>query len=226
VEPRPSGTAIALRDRDSGIEVLLVHKGGGRQFHAGSWVFPGGAVDDDDRNGLAPDDHLGACRVAAIRETFEESGVHVEPGSLVAFSHWTTPEMAPRRFATWFFLATVDASAEHVPTFDGQEIQDAAWMTPGVALERHHAGEIDLPIPQYVSLLGLREHPTAAAAQQAARAAEPVRYLGQLRDAGGGRMVFVYEADAAYGGHPLDAPGPRHRLVIDGRQMTYEPLTP
>lgn len=219
---RDAGTAIPLRDGPGGLEVLLVHKGKGPQFHAGSWVFPGGAVDDADRAASATGDGVGAGAMAAARETFEESGVRLEPGSLVPFSHWTTPEVAPRRFATWFFLAATDPATDHVPVFDGHEIQDAAWMSPRRALDRHHDGEIDLPVPQYVSLLTLLESPTVERALAAAVARTPVAHLGRLRDDGNGRMVFVYESDAAFDGRPLDTPGARHRLVIDGRRMRYE----
>jgi 8-oxo-dGTP pyrophosphatase MutT (NUDIX family) len=216
-----AGTAIPVRDGAAGLEVLLVHKGSGPQFHAGSWVFPGGKVDPEDRAGVPDGDRLAACAVAAVRETAEEAGVALDPASLVPFAHWTTPEGAPRRFATWFFLATPVVGGDHAPSFDGSEIQNAAWLTPQQALDQHHDGELDLPVPQYVSLLALADAPDVAAACAAAQANEPIEYLGRLREDDRGRLVFVYLPDAAFDGGPLDTPGARHRLVIDGRHMRY-----
>jgi 8-oxo-dGTP pyrophosphatase MutT (NUDIX family) len=68
VTPRPSATVLLVRGTDPW-EVLLVHRPGGADFAPGAYVFPGGAVHDEDR---AWDDQIAA---AAIRETFEETGI-------------------------------------------------------------------------------------------------------------------------------------------------------
>ena len=73
--PRPAATLILLRDGADGLEVLLMQRSPGAAFLGGAYVFPGGALDPADA-ALAPgDDPLGAYRVAAIRECFEEAGV-------------------------------------------------------------------------------------------------------------------------------------------------------
>jgi 8-oxo-dGTP pyrophosphatase MutT (NUDIX family) len=83
--PRPAATVLLLRDGPSGIEVFMQVRHQDMKFAAGALVFPGGRVDPEDHAlaantalspgtvALAPLD--GALRVAAIRETFEESGV-------------------------------------------------------------------------------------------------------------------------------------------------------
>ena len=53
---------------------------------------------------------------------------------LAWFAHWTPPPLAPRRFATWFFVGP--AAADHVVTIDGGEIHDSDWMRPADALVR------------------------------------------------------------------------------------------
>src|SRR6266540_3156703 len=68
VTPRPSATVLLVRGTEPW-EVLLVHRPGGADFAPGAYVFPGGAVHDEDR---AWDDQIAA---AAIRETFEETGI-------------------------------------------------------------------------------------------------------------------------------------------------------
>jgi 8-oxo-dGTP pyrophosphatase MutT (NUDIX family) len=89
--PRPAATVMLVRDTADGIKVFLMRRHSAMEFVAGVMVFPGGGVDDRDRNadiawfgpdpawwadrfGVEPD--LGEALVcAAARETFEESGV-------------------------------------------------------------------------------------------------------------------------------------------------------
>jgi 8-oxo-dGTP pyrophosphatase MutT (NUDIX family) len=80
----PSATILLLRDGSRGLEVFMVQRHHRIDFATGAMVFPGGKVDPADSDpALAP-----RCRgtealpeamrpfyVAAIRETFEESGV-------------------------------------------------------------------------------------------------------------------------------------------------------
>ncbi|MBB6566008.1 8-oxo-dGTP pyrophosphatase MutT (NUDIX family) [Kribbella sandramycini] len=90
-EPRPAATVILLRDTAAGPEVYLLRRQRSMAFAAGMTVFPGGRVDPTDAtvadswSGPAPEQfaaRLGcdaatasAYVAAAVRETFEESGV-------------------------------------------------------------------------------------------------------------------------------------------------------
>ncbi|MCV7114597.1 NUDIX hydrolase [Mycolicibacterium setense] len=89
--PRPAATVMLIRDAAESIEVFMMRRHAAMEFVAGVMVFPGGGVDDRDRNadiawfGPEPDwwaQRLGvdtglaeALVCAAARETFEESGV-------------------------------------------------------------------------------------------------------------------------------------------------------
>lgn len=90
--PRPAATVMLVRDGSAGsIEVFLMRRHSAMDFVAGVMVFPGGGVDNRDRNAdvawHGPDllwwaDRLGvdaelaeALVCAAARETFEECGV-------------------------------------------------------------------------------------------------------------------------------------------------------
>jgi len=92
VRPRPAATVVLLRDSPSGIEVYLLHRRRSMPFAGGMQAFPGGAVDlrdaDDPALGwLGPPPSVWVTRLgtsepvargfvcAAVRETFEESGV-------------------------------------------------------------------------------------------------------------------------------------------------------
>jgi 8-oxo-dGTP pyrophosphatase MutT (NUDIX family) len=73
-KPRPASTVLLLRDGlDTGLEVFMVERHHKMGFAAAARVFPGGRVDDADIEHA--DDTAGAFRIAAIRETFEESGI-------------------------------------------------------------------------------------------------------------------------------------------------------
>jgi 8-oxo-dGTP pyrophosphatase MutT (NUDIX family) len=96
---RPAATVMLVRDtwidRSGGLEVFLMRRHAAMQFAAGMTVFPGGGVDDRDRDAglvgarawFGPEPHWWAARFgidedlaealvcAAARETFEESGV-------------------------------------------------------------------------------------------------------------------------------------------------------
>lgn len=78
-EPIPAATLVVVRERaDRPPELLMVERAGGMVFAGGALVFPGGRIDDHDRRLAMPFGCSdGAARVAAIRETIEETAVPV-----------------------------------------------------------------------------------------------------------------------------------------------------
>ena len=71
----PAATLILVRERPAGPpELLMVERSGGMAFAAGALVFPGGRIDEADRQ-LAHDVGVDADAVAAIRETIEETAI-------------------------------------------------------------------------------------------------------------------------------------------------------
>lgn len=78
----PAATLILFREREAGPpELLLVERSKGMAFAGGAIVFPGGRIDADDHLLAARHGHIeldcAAARIAAIRETIEESGVPI-----------------------------------------------------------------------------------------------------------------------------------------------------
>src|SRR5260370_1015023 len=179
----------------------------------GMWVFPGGRVDPADRDGGVDDDE--AARRAAVREAHEEAGLVVDVGSLVWFSHWLPPSIAPKRFATWFFFAPAPSGAV---TIDGGEIHDSAWMRPRDALARRDALEIELAPPTWVTLHHLAAFETVADLMADAREGTPTFYetrMGNGRDGliamwrGGGRHEAGAPATTGPPPRPRSGPGAR-----------------
>jgi len=90
-EPRDAATVMLLRSSAAGLEVYMLRRQASMAFAAGAYVFPGGSVDardaDEDvawsgpeaaewgRIFDAPPALARALVCAAVRETFEESGV-------------------------------------------------------------------------------------------------------------------------------------------------------
>jgi 8-oxo-dGTP pyrophosphatase MutT (NUDIX family) len=143
--PRLAATVIVLRGGDLGLEVLLAQRTPEARFMGGAWVFPGGAVGDQDGDGET------GLRAAAARELREEAGIEIaDPGELVVFSRWITPAAVKIRFDTLFFLATLPEGAE--PVVDGEEMVDARWYSPAAALQAAREGEILLVFPTIKNL--------------------------------------------------------------------------
>src|ERR671916_115923 len=132
-EPTPAraaASAILLRDGAEGLEVLLVQRNPDARFMGGAWVFPGGAVHEDD----------GGPPGAALRELEEEAGIRLGgTDELVPFSRWITPP----------------EGAHSRP--DGNECVDARWIRPGDALEAHERDELMLVFPTIKHLEQLAE---------------------------------------------------------------------
>ena len=125
------------------------------------WVFPGGRVDPPDYLPDRPDDIDAAVRRAAVREAREETGLVLDPATLVPFSHWMPPANAPKRFATWFFIAP---TPEGQVVIDEGEIQDHDWARPTDVLDRVDRREVEMAPPTWVSLHRLAELPDVEAA--------------------------------------------------------------
>ena len=231
VEVRDAATVLLVRDGERGLEVAMLRRRLESGFVPGAYVFPGGALDAEDRDprwGDRCDGHddvsasavLGtadgglAYWVAAIRECFEEAGlllarradggalgVDVDPGTaerfarhragvdagrvdlldvvaeedlvlpvgdLHYFARWITPEPAPRRYDTRFFVGR--APADQVLRHDGDETIAALWARPADALARFAAGDFELIRPTEHSLEILNDYPDADAVLAAAAA--------------------------------------------------------
>ncbi len=90
-EPRNAATVMLLRSSDDGLEVYMLRRQASMAFAPGAYVFPGGSVDSRDTDEQvawtgpdaaewgrifdAPPSLARALVCAAVRETFEESGV-------------------------------------------------------------------------------------------------------------------------------------------------------
>jgi 8-oxo-dGTP pyrophosphatase MutT (NUDIX family) len=216
-EPRDAATVVLLRrsaDPASGPALYLLRRQTSMAFAGGMCVFPGGGVDPRDFDatvawaGPSPSDwaaRLGvdeaearALVCAAVRETFEESGVLLagtSAGDVVAditgddweadrvalesrelamsdfcsrrglvlrsdllgvWAGWLTPVFEPRRYRTWFFVASLP---------EGQRTRDVSsesaavtWMPALEAVQAVDDGELMMMPPTYLTCLEIGQH--------------------------------------------------------------------
>jgi glyoxylase-like metal-dependent hydrolase (beta-lactamase superfamily II)/8-oxo-dGTP pyrophosphatase MutT (NUDIX family) len=115
--PRPAATVLLLRDAAGAPEVLMLQRTSKAVFLPGAYVFPGGALEEDDASERAAhrvlglDDARASARlglesgglaywVAAARECFEEAGIllawdererPIDPERAAALERWREP---------------------------------------------------------------------------------------------------------------------------------------
>ena len=165
--PRVAASVIVLRDSREGPEVLLVQRNPAARFMGGAWVFPGGAVHDDDADPAQ----------TAVRELEEEAGIVIDdPAELAPWSRWITPAQVKIRFDTWFYVAAAPDGAE--PKCDGQECVDVRWLRPGDALDAFSRDELLLVFPtirhlQELTALESVEHALSVARSRRIQPVEP-----------------------------------------------------
>lgn len=92
-----------------------------------------GILLDSKRAGVAPDE-----RGPGFYDALRRRGVTLDGDNLVLVSRWVTPEMAPRRFDTRFYVFGVD---EMPPVrVDRDELTGHEWIQPREAVRRYESG--------------------------------------------------------------------------------------
>jgi 8-oxo-dGTP pyrophosphatase MutT (NUDIX family) len=189
--PRAAASVVLLRPAGSGVETYLLHRHARMAFAPSMVVFPGGGLDPADRSA---DDPIRRC---AVRETEEETGVRLDATALLPWAHWVTPEIEPRRYDTYFFLAELP-EGEQAEDRSG-ETDRAGWSTPAAALAAERSGKITLMPPTLSILLELSELGSLTAIRQAATERVVERVLPQVVQAADG-WQFRYPVPG--GGRP------------------------
>ena len=214
-DPTPSATVALIRDGAEALELLLLERNTRSRKQPRPWVFPGGKIEDSDR----ADSVDASARRAAVREAQEEAGLRIDGSSLVSISRWITPDLAPRRFDTWFYLGCIDA--EHEVVVDGGEIRAHRWLSPRAAMGAHDRGEMPLAPPTYVTVSWLAEHDTADAALRWLRDRPVLTFRPRICFLSEGTCI-LYPGDAGYDDGAHERAGARHRLWMRDDGWSYE----
>jgi 8-oxo-dGTP pyrophosphatase MutT (NUDIX family) len=217
-EPRNAATVVLMRGGAASPEVYLLQRQTSMEFAAGMCVFPGGGVDPRDfdhavawagpspatwAKRLGVDEETARALVcAAVRETFEESGVLLAGESaemtdfldrrglvlrsdlLGAWAGWLTPVFEPRRYRTWFFVADLP---------DGQRTRDVSsesarvvWMPAGDAVAAVDDGRMFMLPPTYLTCLEVARHATPEAVLSACAERDVEMFMPEVVDDGEG----------------------------------------
>ena len=183
VEAGLAASVVLLRETAAGLETYLLHRHARMAFAASMVVFPGGRLDPADRTDPDP------LRRCAVRETEEETGVRLAPAALLPWAHWVTPELEPRRYDTFFYLAELPAG-QQADDRSG-ETDRADWSTPAAALADERAGRIGLMPPTLSILLELADLGSLVEVRRATRDRVIERVLPRLvRDGDGWRFDY------------------------------------
>ena len=197
LRPRDAATLIIVDRAGGRIRVLMGQRRMDQAFMPGKFVFPGGRVDKSDRaipsvdelrpaelaklmlgmKGTPSPHRARALALAAIRETFEETGIVIgSPASaslndagppiwasffghgyqprlsgLTMLARAITPPGRPRRYDTRFFCIGAEAIAHHGEP-DDEELSKLEWVTIEAARN------LDLPAITRVILEDLAEY--------------------------------------------------------------------
>ena len=249
-EPRNAATVVLLRPAENGPAVYLMRRQTSMAFAGGMCVFPGGGVDPRDFDAsvawegpspaewaarLGTDEATAIALVcAAVRETFEESGVLLAGAShdtvvgdttgdeweadrvalearelafteflarrglvlrsdlLGVWSGWLTPVFEPRRYRTWFFVASLP---EGQRTRDvSSESSSVTWLPAMGAVEAVEASEILMLPPTYLTCLEIGQLGTPGEVLAAAAGREVDMFTPQVEGEGADATLSMPDA--------------------------------
>ena len=209
----PAATLILLRDSSHGIDVLLLQRHKNAGFLPGYWVFPGGIIETQDKQ---QNIWLSAAN-AACRETKEECGLISTSAQLVPLSRWIAPDIAPKRFDTYFFVT--DSYSGNVQP-DDHEVSDFTWINARQAINRHHQDCLPILPP---TLVHLHEIATLSSTRQAIehfRQRQAIDFAPRAafwQD----RLVMLYEGDAGFETQDAGNTSSLNRCIQTGRIWEY-----
>jgi len=132
----------------------------------------------------------------AFLELVRSLKVQLDLEAMAPFARWITPRMMPKRFDTWFFIAT--APEDQFAVCDGYETVDAEWIEPAAALGLADRGERKIIFPTRMNLQLLAESTGADQAIAAARA-RPVVVVEPWVEVRDGERYLLLPPDAGYG---------------------------
>ena len=166
---RPAATVMLVRDlptRPAGLEVFLMRRHAAMEFAAGMTVFPGGGVDERDRDAGPADDPDGIVSDASVyhqaRAALEDRSLSfadflrgenlvLRADLLRPWSNWVTPkEERTRRYDTYFFVGALPEGQR--ADNENTESDHAAWARPEAAIEDFAEGRSLLLPPTWSQL--------------------------------------------------------------------------
>lgn len=112
-----------------------------------------------------------------------------DPGRLTPIGHWVTPVQEAFRYDTLFFGVEVPEKCQPYP--DGTELAEAAWLTPGEALNLNREGSLPMVFPTILTLHALEAFSSPGEALRDMEQRKIPRLLPEVEEAGDGIRMTV-----------------------------------
>jgi 8-oxo-dGTP pyrophosphatase MutT (NUDIX family) len=131
-----------------------------------------------------------------LLDVCRQEGLVLAADAVFYVSHWITPDLAPRRYDTRFFLTA--APPGQVARHDEGETIATVWIRPADALARHAAGQMELLPPTIANLRTLSPFgSTEEAVAWAAGVTDVVAMLPIVLEVDG-RILVLRPGDEGY----------------------------
>ncbi len=179
--------------------------------------------DGDGEDLLDTSDPAVAARFAVHRRAVDEGrvtlaevcraeGLELATDTVHYVSHWITPELAPRRYDTRFFVTA--APPGQVARHDDGETIATIWVRPDDALARFAAGEIELLPPTITNLRSLSAHRTTEDVLAWAREVADVPTILPIVVMADGQLLVLRPGDEGY------------EQALEDRLVSEDPVSP
>ena len=122
----------------------------------------------------------------------------IDCASLVFYAHWITPDIMPKRFDTYFFIAA--APEGQAGLHDGREMVDSVWITPKTAIADGEIGRRQVIFPTRMNLSLIAECESTAQAMAEAGQRQIVTVLPKLDKHEGQPILRLPK----HSGYPVD----------------------
>jgi 8-oxo-dGTP pyrophosphatase MutT (NUDIX family) len=147
-----------------------------------------------------------------LLDVCREEGLVLAADTVHYVSHWITPELAPRRYDTRFFVTA--APPGQVAHHDDGETIATIWVRPDDALARFEAGEIELLPPTIANLGELAAHSSTDEVMTWARAVRDVPTILPIVLMEDGRLLILRPGDEGY------------EQALESRMASSDPVSP
>ncbi|MFE3827670.1 NUDIX hydrolase [Streptomyces sp. NPDC059092] len=134
---------------------------------------------DDDRDGWEADRAALVARELSFADFLHRRGLILRSDLLGAWARWITPEFEPRRYDTWFFVATLPPGQRTRNA--STEADRTVWIRPSEATEAYDRGELLMMPPTVATLRQLQPYGTAADALAGAEGRDLAPVLATAR---------------------------------------------
>ena len=149
---------------------------------------------------------------AGLLELCRAEGLVLAADTVHYVSHWITPELAPKRFDTRFFVTA--APSGQVAHHDEGETIASLWVRPADALARFAAGEIELLPPTIANLEKLALHDSTGSVMTWARGVTDVPAILPIVLIEDGRLLVLRPGDEGY------------EQALEDRMASSDPVSP